>query len=63
MAAPPATAEREALDRRRARPHCVRMLVLRWLAFNVLFYANLILWLIFVVLPALLLPQAAMRQR
>ena len=32
------------------------MLVLRSLAFNVLFYANLILWLIFGVLPSLLLP-------
>jgi len=37
------------------------MLILRSLAFNVLFYANLILWLIFVVLPALLLPQAMLR--
>uniref|UniRef100_A0A9E8A0M9 1-acyl-sn-glycerol-3-phosphate acyltransferase n=1 Tax=Bosea sp. NBC_00436 TaxID=2969620 RepID=A0A9E8A0M9_9HYPH len=33
------------------------MLVLRSLVFNVLFYANLILWLIFGVLPAMLLPQ------
>ena len=36
------------------------MLVLRSLAFNVLFYANLILWLIFAVLPALLLPKQAL---
>lgn len=33
------------------------MLVLRSLVFNVLFYANLILWLIFGVLPAMLLPR------
>ncbi|QEL25283.1 1-acyl-sn-glycerol-3-phosphate acyltransferase [Bosea sp. F3-2] len=33
------------------------MLVLRSLAFNTLFYANLVLWLIFVILPALLLPR------
>ena len=33
------------------------MLVLRSLAFNTLFYANLILWLIFAVLPAMLLPR------
>jgi 1-acyl-sn-glycerol-3-phosphate acyltransferase len=32
------------------------MLVLRSLAFNTLFYANLVLWLIFAVLPAMLLP-------
>lgn len=37
------------------------MLVLRSLAFNVLFYANLVFWLTFVALPALLLPQAALR--
>lgn len=37
------------------------MLILRSLAFNVLFYANLILWLIFAVVPSLLLPQAALR--
>lgn len=33
------------------------MLVLRSLAFNVLFYANLTLWLIFGVLPSLILPR------
>ena len=33
------------------------MLVLRSLVFNVLCYASLILWLIFGVLPAMLLPQ------
>ena len=36
------------------------MLVLRSLAFNILFYANLVLWLIFAVLPALLLPKQAL---
>ena len=33
------------------------MLVLRSLVFNTLFYANLVLWLIFAVLPALILPR------
>ncbi|MFJ5368206.1 lysophospholipid acyltransferase family protein [Bosea sp. CER48] len=33
------------------------MLVLRSLAFNTVFYANLILWLIFAVFPALFLPR------
>ncbi|MCO5090784.1 1-acyl-sn-glycerol-3-phosphate acyltransferase [Bosea sp. (in: a-proteobacteria)] len=33
------------------------MLVLRSLAFNVLFYANLVLWLILAVLPSLILPK------
>ncbi len=36
------------------------MLVLRSLVFNVLFYANLVLWLIFAVLPSLLLPRRAL---
>lgn len=33
------------------------MLILRSLLFNTLFYANLICWLVFAVLPALLLPR------
>ena len=36
------------------------MLVLRSLLFNVLFYANLSLWLIFAALPTLLLPRRAL---
>ena len=36
------------------------MLLLRSLAFNILFYANLIGWLLFGALPALLLPWGAM---
>jgi 1-acyl-sn-glycerol-3-phosphate acyltransferase len=36
------------------------MLVLRSLLFNVLFYANLSLWLVFAALPALLLPKRAL---
>ena len=36
------------------------MLVLRSLLFNVLFYLNLILWLIFAALPALVLPRRYM---
>ncbi|UZF90527.1 lysophospholipid acyltransferase family protein [Bosea sp. NBC_00550] len=36
------------------------MLVLRSLVFNTLFYANLVLWLVFGVLPALLLPRRIM---
>lgn len=33
------------------------MLILRSLLFNILFYANLILWLVFAAFPALLLPK------
>ena len=36
------------------------MLLLRSLAFNILFYANLVLWLAFAVLPCLLLPERAL---
>jgi 1-acyl-sn-glycerol-3-phosphate acyltransferase len=36
------------------------MLLLRSLAFNILFYANLICWLVFGVLPSLLLPRAVL---
>ena len=36
------------------------MLVLRSLVFNVLFYSNLAIWLIFAVLPSLLLPRRAL---
>lgn len=36
------------------------MLLLRSLIFNVLFYANLVLWLVFGTLPALLLPRIAL---
>jgi len=36
------------------------MLILRSLAFNVLFYVNLALWLVFAAMPALLLPRRAM---
>lgn len=36
------------------------MLLLRSLAFNILFYANLILWLVFGVLPSMLLPRAVL---
>ncbi|WP_449255803.1 lysophospholipid acyltransferase family protein [Bosea sp. (in: a-proteobacteria)] len=37
------------------------MLILRSLAFNVLFYANLVLWLVGAALPALLLPPKALQ--
>ena len=36
------------------------MLVLRSLVFNTLFYANLVLWLLIAVLPAMLLPKRAL---
>ena len=36
------------------------MLVLRSLLFNVLFYANLSIWLVFIALPSLLLPKRAL---
>ncbi|KPF71123.1 acyl-phosphate glycerol 3-phosphate acyltransferase [Bosea sp. AAP35] len=36
------------------------MLVLRSLVFNVLFYVNLALWLVFAAMPALLLPRRAL---
>jgi 1-acyl-sn-glycerol-3-phosphate acyltransferase len=36
------------------------MLILRSLVFNILFYANLALWLVFAAFPALLLPRRAL---